>query len=83
VVQEHLLGQGHALAQREQLQHLIFLAGQMHARAVDLDRLSVEIDEIAGPDARLGMTLGTRVDARDQFVPVERLSITVAFCLKF
>jgi hypothetical protein len=49
MVEEHFLGQRRALAQREQLQHLIFLAGQMHAAAVDLDRLGVEIDgQIAG-----------------------------------
>ena len=33
MIEEHLLGQRRALAEREQLQHLVFLAGQMHARA--------------------------------------------------
>src|SRR5271168_2911051 len=77
MVEEHFLGQRRALAQREQLEHLIFLAGQMHARAVDLDGLLIEIDdEVAGDDDRLGVTLGAaddRVDARDEFVLVERL----------
>jgi hypothetical protein len=81
VVEEHLLGQRHALAQREQLQHLIFLAGQMHARAVDLDRLGVEVDdEITSLDEGLSMALGAPhdgVDARDQLVPVERLGLVV------
>src|SRR6478609_801256 len=75
MVEEHFLGEGGALAQREQLQHLVFLARQMHALAADLDRLGVEIDhEIAGLDHRLGVALGTahdRMDARNQFVLVE------------
>src|SRR5256885_14479530 len=75
VVEEHFLGERGALAEREQLQHLVFLARQVHALAADLDRLGVEIDhEIAGLDDRLGVTLGTahdRVDAGDQFVLVE------------
>ena len=77
MVEEHFLGQRRALAQREQLEHLIFLAGQMHAGAVDFDGLLVEIDEqVAGDDHRLGVALRTahdRMDARDQFVLVERL----------
>jgi len=44
MVEEHFLGQGGSLAEREQLQHLVFLARQMHALAADLDRLGVEID---------------------------------------
>ena len=66
-----------ALAQREQLEHRIFLAGQVDAAAVDLDRLGVEIDrELAGLDHRLRMALRAAddgVDARDQLVAVERL----------
>ena len=53
----------------------------MHPRAVDLDRLGVEIDdEIAGLDDRLGVALGAAhdgVDAGDQFVLVERLGHVV------
>ena len=49
----------------------------MHPRPVDLDRLGVEVDDkIAGLDDGLGVALGAphdRVDARDQFVLVERL----------
>src|SRR3982074_758930 len=71
MVEEHFLGEGGALAEREQLQHLVFLARQMHALAADLDRLGVEIDhEIAGLDHRLGVALGAapnRMDARTQF----------------
>src|SRR6202166_1563543 len=75
MVQEHFLDQRGALAERKQLQHLVFLARQMHALAADLDRLGVEIDhEIAGLDHRLGMALGAahdRMDARNQLVLVE------------
>src|SRR5207244_3139999 len=39
MIEEHLLGERGALAQREQLQHLVFLAGEMHALSVDLYRL--------------------------------------------
>src|SRR4030081_259715 len=42
MVEEHFLGEGSALAEREQLQHLVFLARQMHALAADLDCLGVE-----------------------------------------
>jgi len=77
MIEEHLLGQRRALPQGEQLEHLVFLAGQMHAGAVDLDRLLVQVhDEIAGRDDRLRVALGTaddRMNARDQFVLVERL----------
>src|SRR3546814_12684127 len=44
MIEKHFLGQRRALAQAQQLEHLIFLAGQMHAHAIDLDRLGVEID---------------------------------------
>src|SRR5216684_1394938 len=77
MVEEHFLGQGGTLAEREQLQHLVFLAGQMDALASDLDGLGVEIDhEIAGLDHRLGVALGTThdgMDTGDQLVLVERL----------
>src|ERR1700722_8006787 len=77
MVEEHLLGERGALAQRKQLQHLVFLAGEVDALAADLDRLGVEIDhEIAGLDHRLGVALGTahdRMDARNEFVLVEGL----------
>src|SRR5213595_2661035 len=81
MVEEHFLGEGSSLAEREQLQHLVFLARQMHALAADLDRLGVELDdEIAGLNDRLGVALGTAhdgVDAGDQFVLVEGLGHVV------
>ena len=71
MVEKHFLCQGRALAQREQLQHLIFLAGQMHARARHLDGFPIEIDdEIAGRDDRLGVAFRAPYDglnARDKF----------------
>ena len=33
-----------AFAQRQEFQHLVLFAGQMHARTVDLDCLTIEID---------------------------------------
>ena len=49
----------------------------MHALAVNVDRLGIEIDlEPAGLDHRLGVALGPAhdgVDTGDQFVLVERL----------
>ena len=81
MVEEHLLGERRALAEREQLQHLIFLAGQVHAGAAHFDGLLVEVDgEVAGVDDRLGVALGAAhdgVDARDQLVLVERLGHVV------
>src|SRR6201996_2412275 len=81
VVEEHFLGERGTLAERKQLQHLVFLARQVHALTADLDGLGVEIDhEVAGLDDRLGVTLGTtddRVDAGDQFFLVEGLGHVV------
>ena len=81
MIEEHLLGERGALAQREQLEHLIFFAGEVHALAADFDRLGVEVDdEVAGVDDRLRVALGAAhdgVDARDQLVLVERLGHVV------
>src|ERR1700722_644045 len=81
MIEEHFLGEGGALAEREQLQHLVFLARQMHALAANLDRLGIEIDhEIAGLDHRLSVALGAahdRMDACHQFVLVEGLGHVV------
>src|SRR5262245_10840527 len=41
MIEEHLLGERGTLAERKKLEHLVFLAGQMHALAVNLDRLGV------------------------------------------
>ena len=81
MVEEHLLGERRALAQAQEFQHLVLLAGQMHALAVDLDGLGVEVDhEIAGLNDGLGVALGAAndgMDAGDQFVLVERLGHVV------
>ena len=77
MIEEHLLGQRRALPQREQFEHLIFLPGQMHRLAVDLDGLGIEIDlDLAGLDDRLGMAPRAPHDGMDaghQFLGVERL----------
>src|SRR3546814_6568450 len=66
VVEEHFLGERGALAQAQQLEHRIFLARQMDARAIDLDRLGIEIDrELAGLDDRLAVPLRTADDGVD------------------
>ena len=44
VVEEHFLGQCRAFAQRQQLKHLVFLAGEMNGLSVDLHGLGVKID---------------------------------------
>src|ERR1035437_7893254 len=79
--EEHFLGQRRALAQREELEDLVLLAGEMHTRAIDLDRLGVEVDdEIAGLDDGLGVALGAAhdgVDACHQLVLVEWLGHVV------
>src|SRR5262249_44843409 len=81
VVEEHFLGQGRAFAQAQEFQHLVLLAGEMHARAVHFHGLGIEIDhEIAGLDHRLGVALGAPhdgVDSRHQLVLVERLGHVV------
>src|ERR1700738_4329762 len=44
MVEEHLLRQSSALAQREEFQHLVLLAGEVDTLGMDLNRLGVEID---------------------------------------
>ena len=41
MIEEHFLGQRRALAQAEKLQHLIFLAGEVYARAAHFNRLII------------------------------------------
>ena len=49
IVDKHLFGKRRALPQAQQLQHLVLLAGEVHAGAADLDRLGVKVDdEVAG-----------------------------------
>ena len=51
VVEEHFLGEGGALAEREQLEHLIFFAGQVNALATHFNCFGVEVHEqFAGED---------------------------------
>src|SRR6185437_10686250 len=75
MVEEHLLGEGRALAQAQQFENAVFLAGEMEWRVFHFDGAAVEIDgELAGTDYRLGMALGAahdRLDAGDQLTPVE------------
>src|SRR5688572_10201438 len=81
MVEEHLLGEGGALAQGEQFQDAVFLAGQVQRLGLDLDRSGIEIDrQLAGLDDRFRVSLGAahdRLDARQQFAPVERLGQVV------
>jgi alpha-D-ribose 1-methylphosphonate 5-phosphate C-P lyase len=81
MVEEHLLGKRGALAKREQLEHLVFLAGQVHPLAANLNGLGVQVDlQFAGNDDRLRMPLGAAHDgmnAGNQFVLVERLGHVV------
>ncbi|GJE34646.1 hypothetical protein LDDCCGHA_4858 [Methylobacterium oxalidis] len=81
VVEEHLLRQGRALPEREEFQHLVLLAGEVHPRAGDLDGLLVEVDdEVARRDHRLGVALRAAhdgVDAGDELVLVEGLGQVV------
>ena len=69
------------LRRREQLEDAVFLAGQVQRLGLDLDRAGVEIDrQLAGLDDRFRMALGAahdRLDARQQFAPVERLGQVV------
>src|SRR5262249_1049349 len=44
IAQEHFLSQRRSLAQRQEFQHLVLFARKMHARTVDLDCLTIEID---------------------------------------
>src|SRR6185437_1198831 len=77
MIEEHLFGQRRAFAQAEQLENAVFLAGQIHRMALDLDGAAVEVDrELAGADERFRMALGAandRLDARDQLAAVEGL----------
>src|SRR5262245_11430288 len=81
MVEEHLLGQCRALAQRQQLEDAVLLAGQAERLALDLDDAGVWGDrQLAGLDDRVGMALGAahdRLDAGDQLALVERLGQVV------
>lgn len=81
VVLEHLLGEGSALAQGEELQHAVLLAGQMNATAASFHRLGVQVDaDLAGLDDRLGVALAATNDsmhAGHELMLVERLGHVV------
>ena len=54
VIEEHLLCQGRALAQAQQFEDSVFLAGQVDRLIVDRDDAGVEVHhQLAGPDRRL------------------------------
>src|SRR5215216_7152942 len=75
VVEKGFFGQGGALAQAQELQHLILLAGQVNLGPVDLHCSGIQIDdEIIGLDHALGMAFGAAhdgMDTRHQLVLVE------------
>ena len=81
MIEKHFLGQRGALAQRQEFQHLVLLAGEMDALGTDLDGLGIEVDdEFAGLDDRLGVPFGAAhdgMDARHQLVLMERLGHVV------
>src|SRR5262245_54406298 len=70
VMEHHLPGDRPALAHAEQLQDLVFLAGEVHALAGHLRGPLVAIDhEVAEPDQRLGAlprAADDRVDASEK-----------------
>src|SRR5690606_17752671 len=81
MIEEHLLGERRALAERKKLQHLVFLARQVNALTRNLNGLGVEINhQVARMDDRLRMALRTTndgVDTRNQLILVERLGHVV------
>ena len=81
MIEEHLLGQGRALAQAEKLHDLVLLAGQMDRPPLHLHGLGVQVHvDPARGDDRLRVPLGAAddgVDARDQLLAVERLGHVV------
>lgn len=76
VIKDCILGPRHSHANSQGFLYLAFLDDQVHVRANDLSRLDVDVnDDVAALSLRSGMTLGASnhgVDARDQFVLVER-----------
>jgi hypothetical protein len=77
VVEEHLLRQGSPLAQAEQLEDGVLLAGQAHWLVVDRDDTGVQVDEkLTGLDRRFGVRSGAPhecPDACDQIATIEGL----------
>jgi hypothetical protein len=81
VVVEYFLGQRRALAQAQQLQHLIFFAGQVHATALNLDRFGIQVHgDAASLESRLRVTFrpaDDRSNGCDEFLSVERFGQVV------
>jgi hypothetical protein len=81
MVEEHLLGQRRASAQAQEFRHLVLLVGEVDAGAVHFHSLGVEIDnKISVWSADTACPLRAAhdgVDARDQFVLMERLGYVV------
>src|SRR5271165_3069522 len=77
MVEKNLLGKRGTPAQAQKLQDLVLFAGKVHADAVDLNHLGIEVDaEIASIYDRLRMSFGAAHDgmnARHQLVFVEWL----------
>ena len=77
MIEEHLLGQGAALALSQKRQDLVLRAGQVRRAPTDLSLLSSRVDrQIAALNDSFGL-LGRAADdglhARDEFVLVKRL----------
>src|SRR5262245_40169271 len=77
MVEEHLFRQRRALPQGKQLEHLIFLTGEMHALTMHFNGLGIEIHpEVARLNDGLRMALRPTHDSMNagyELVPMERL----------
>src|SRR6516162_4337144 len=75
VIEKHLLGQCGALAQTEELEDAVFLAGQARWLVLDPNDAAVEIDDkLAGPDHGVALWAAhLRLDACDKLTTLEGL----------
>jgi len=78
MVEKHFLCQRRALAQSEQFEDPVFLAGEVHGVIVDRDLSGVEIDDqLAGPHHRFTVALGAAGDclnARDHLPVIKKVA---------